>query len=143
MQVSEAQRRALFERLREQLDEGTATSVEEVTVPANVDLATREDVYELRAEMLLRFVGLEQRFGGLELRFDGLGQRFGVLEQRVMSPRSPSGAPVITGHRRSVGTRLHVAEEVVLVRLRSEPVTDACLLGAEHAEHAEHVGLDA
>jgi len=68
MQVSEAQRRALFERLREQLDEETATLVMEVTVPANVDLATRGHVQGLSAEMLLRFVGLEQRSAAFEQR---------------------------------------------------------------------------
>jgi hypothetical protein len=85
MQVSEAQRRALYEQLRERLGEETATLVMEVTVPANVDLATRGDIQELRAEMLLRFVDLEQRFVAFEQRFVAFEQHFGVLEQRVTS----------------------------------------------------------
>ncbi len=61
MQVTEEQRRALFDRLREQLDEETATLLLEVTVPANIALATRGDIQELRAEMLLRFTDLDGR----------------------------------------------------------------------------------
>jgi hypothetical protein len=61
MKVTEEQRRALLDRLRTLLDEETATLLLEVTVPANVELATRGDIQELRAEMLLRFTDLDGR----------------------------------------------------------------------------------
>jgi hypothetical protein len=64
MRVSEEQRRELFDRLRSILDEETATLLLEVTVPANVELATRADIQELRAEMLLRFTELDGRLTG-------------------------------------------------------------------------------
>ena len=93
MRVSEEQRRALYDLLREHLDERTATLLMEVTVPANVELATRGDIQELRGEVLLRiaeleerlgarFAGLEDRFAGLEERFAGLEGRFAGLENR-------------------------------------------------------------
>jgi hypothetical protein len=64
MKVTEEQRRALFERVRAHLDEETATLLLEVTVPANVELATRGDLQEFRAEMLLRFTELDGRLTG-------------------------------------------------------------------------------
>ena len=94
MQVSEEKRRKLFERLRGQLDEETATLLLEVTVPANIELATRGDFQELRAEMLLGFMqledrltariaGVEERIAGVEGRFGGLEQRIAGLEERI------------------------------------------------------------
>jgi chromosome segregation ATPase len=96
MQVTEEQRRALFDRVRAHLDEETARLLMEVTVPANVALATRSDVQELRAEMLLRFTelegrltaqlrGLEQRMTSLERRVTSLDGRMDALEQRMTS----------------------------------------------------------
>jgi chromosome segregation ATPase len=82
MQVTEEQRRALFDRVRAHLDEETARLLMEVTVPANVALATRSDVQELRAEMLLRFAELE---GRLTAQLRGLEQRMDSLERRVTS----------------------------------------------------------
>jgi len=64
MKVSEEQRRELFDRLRMHLDERTATLMLEVTVPANVDLATRGDLQELRAELLLHLTQLDGRLTG-------------------------------------------------------------------------------
>jgi hypothetical protein len=64
MKVSEEQRRELFDRLRTHLDERTATLMLEVTVPANVDLATRGDLQELRAEVLLHLTQLDGRLTG-------------------------------------------------------------------------------
>jgi len=64
MKVSEEQRRELFDRLRTHLDERTATLMLEVTVPANVDLATRGDLQELRAELLLHLTQLDGRLTG-------------------------------------------------------------------------------
>jgi len=79
MKVTEEQRRALFDRVRDHLDEETATLLLEVTVPANVDLATRMDIQELRAEMLLHFTGLDgrltARIGELDRRITELGRR--------------------------------------------------------------------
>ncbi len=108
MKVSEEQRRTLFELLRSHLDEETARLVLEVTVPANIELATRGDTQELRAEMLLRFAqidaritevegtmlrqisalhdrmgGLEARIGGLEARMSDVEARMGGLEGRM------------------------------------------------------------
>jgi chromosome segregation ATPase len=101
MQASEAQRRELFDRVRDHLDEETAALLLEVTVPANVELATRSDLRELRAEMLLgftqidgritevesrlsgRLARLEERFDGLETRFSRLEERFSKLETRL------------------------------------------------------------
>ena len=108
MKVSEEQRRTLFELLRSHLDEETARLVLEVTVPANIELATRGDTQELRAEMLLRFAQIdaritevegtmlrqisalhdrmsdvEARMGGLEGRMGGLEGRMGGLEAKL------------------------------------------------------------
>ncbi len=71
MPVSEEQRRELFDRLRSVLDERTATLLLEVTMPANVELATRGDVQELRAEMLLHFTELAGRMTELDGRLTG------------------------------------------------------------------------
>jgi len=70
MKVTEEQRRALFEQVRDHLDEDTATLLLEVTVPANVDLATRGDIQELRAEMLLHFTQLDGRLSGQMTELD-------------------------------------------------------------------------
>jgi len=87
MQVSEEQRRVLYERLREHLDDETATLVLEVTVPANVELATRADLQELRGELLLRFADLEERLGarqaGVEQRLAGVEHRLAGVEERL------------------------------------------------------------
>jgi hypothetical protein len=108
MKVSEEQRRTLFELLRDHLDEETARLVLEVTVPANIELATRGDTQELRAEMLLRFAQIdgritevegtmlrqilalhdrmsdvEARIGGLEARMSDVEARMGGLEARM------------------------------------------------------------
>jgi len=80
MKVTEEQRRALFERVREHLDEDTATLLLEVTVPANVDLATRADIQELRAEMLWNFTQFEGRLTGRMTELDG---RMTSLEGRL------------------------------------------------------------
>lgn len=66
MRVSEEQRRTLFELLRDHLDEETAHLVLEVTVPANVELATRGDFQELRGEMLLRLAQVDGRITEVE-----------------------------------------------------------------------------
>jgi hypothetical protein len=71
MHVSEEQRRELHDLLRRHLDERTATLMLEVTVPANVELATRSDIQELRAEMLLRFTELDGRLSGQITQLDG------------------------------------------------------------------------
>jgi hypothetical protein len=52
----------------------------EVTVPANVDLATRGDLQELRAEMLALFTRLDGRINGLEAKVD---TRSNALEARI------------------------------------------------------------
>jgi hypothetical protein len=101
MKVSEEQRRTLFELLRDHLDEETARLVLEVTVPANIELATRGDTQELRAEMLLRFaqidaritevegtmlrqiLALHDRMSDVEARMGGLEARMGGLEAKL------------------------------------------------------------
>ena len=94
MRVTEEQRRALFDRVRAHLDEETAALLLEVTVPANVELASRTDIHELRAEILLafaalegriteRFAGVEERFAGVEERFAGVEKRLGAVEERL------------------------------------------------------------
>jgi hypothetical protein len=80
MRVSEEQRRELFDRLRSILDEETATLLLEVTVPANVELATRADIQELRAEMLLRFTELDGRLTG---QIADLDRRITELDGRL------------------------------------------------------------
>jgi hypothetical protein len=80
MAVSEEQRRELDQRLRTQLDAETATLLMEVTVPANVDLATRGDVRELRAELLLRITEVD---GHLTLEIADLARRISSLEGRL------------------------------------------------------------
>jgi len=80
MGVTEEQRRALFERVRARLDEETALLLMEVTVPANVELATRGDIQELRAEMLLRFTEIEGRLTG---RIADLERRLTELDGRL------------------------------------------------------------
>lgn len=101
MKVSEEQRRELFERLRVHLDEETANLLLEVTMPANIELATRGDTQELRAEMLLRFAqidgritevegtmlrqisALHDRMSDVEARMGGLEARMGGLEAKL------------------------------------------------------------
>ena len=91
MKVTEEQRRALFDRLRTLLDEETATLLLEVTVPANVELATRGDIQELRAEMLLRFTDLDGRLTTqiteldrrLTTQMTDLDGRLTMLDRRV------------------------------------------------------------
>ena len=80
MRVSEEQRRELFDRLRSLLDEETATLLLEVTVPADVELATRGDIQELRAEMLLRFTELDGRLTG---QIADLDRRITELDGRL------------------------------------------------------------
>jgi hypothetical protein len=80
MQVTEEQRRALYERLREHLDDDTATLVMEVTVPANVELATPTDIHELRAELLLRITEVD---GHLTLQIADLARRLGEIDSRI------------------------------------------------------------
>jgi hypothetical protein len=67
--------------VRAHLDEETATLLLEVTVPANVELATRGDIQELRAELLLRLTGqiaeLDRRLSG---QIAGLTTRIGDFE---------------------------------------------------------------
>ncbi len=107
MQVSEAQRRELYDRVRAHLDEETATLLLEVTMPANVELATRGDIQELRAEMLLGFTqlearqnerlsGVEQRLSGVEQRLSGVEQRFGRLESRLLKVGVPIFTTIVT-----------------------------------------------
>ncbi len=91
MHVSEEQRRALHDRLREHLDEETADLVLEVTVPANMELATRPGLLELRAEILLRLgvrideldARLNARIDSLSARIDGLNARVDGLSTRI------------------------------------------------------------
>jgi hypothetical protein len=95
MKVTEEQRRALFDRVRAHLDEETATLLLEVTVPANVELATRGDIQELRAELLLRITELDGRLTGqiaeLDRRLTGqitevdgrLGGQIAELDRRL------------------------------------------------------------
>ena len=56
-------------------------------MPANVELASRTDIHELRAEILLAFAGLEgritERFAGVEERFAGVEKRLGAVEERL------------------------------------------------------------
>ena len=77
MQVTEQLRRALYERLRDQLGEETATLVLEATVPANVELATRADIEVLRAEVILRIVTAETALGA---RIDDLAARISAVD---------------------------------------------------------------
>ena len=84
MHVSEEQRRALHDRLREHLDEETADLVLEVTVPANMELATRPDLLELRAEILLRLgVRIDELDARLSARIDSLSARIDELDARL------------------------------------------------------------
>jgi len=80
MAVSEEQRRALHERVRERLDAETADLVLEVTVPANMELATRADIQELRAELLL---GITELSGHLSLQIAELARRMGEMDSRL------------------------------------------------------------
>ena len=95
MHVSEEQRRALHDRLREHLDEETADLVLEVTVPANMELATRPDLLELRAEILLRLgvrideldarlsARIDELDARLSARIDSLSARIDKLDERL------------------------------------------------------------
>jgi tRNA uridine 5-carbamoylmethylation protein Kti12 len=80
MMASEEQRRELYELLCTHLDQRTATLVLEVTVPANVELATRGDLQELRAELLLRFAQVEGRMVEMDAR---LSQRLAELDKKI------------------------------------------------------------
>jgi hypothetical protein len=106
MQVSEEQRRELYDRVRAHLDDETAALLLEMTVPANVELATRGDVQEFRAEMLLgfaqldgrmvsidsrlseRITGVEQRLAGIEQRLAGIDERITGIDERITGVES-------------------------------------------------------
>jgi hypothetical protein len=81
--ASEEDRRALFERVSAHLDEETARLLLEVTVPADIELATRGDIQELRAEMLLRFTELDGRLTRQIPELDGrlTGQIAGLSKE--------------------------------------------------------------
>lgn len=83
MHVREEQRRRLHELLRERLGEEVAALVLEVTVPGNVDLATRGDVQELRAELLLHVTEVRAHLGELSRRLDRVDGRLDALGARV------------------------------------------------------------
>lgn len=91
MQVSEEQRRALYERLREHLDEATATLLLEVTVPANIELATRTDIHELRADLLLRITEVD---GHLTLQIADLALQISEVARRLGEADSRLGARI-------------------------------------------------
>ena len=80
MMASEETRRELYELLCTHLDQRTATLVLEVTVPANVELATRGDLQELRAELLLRFAQVEGRMVEMDAR---LSQQLAELDRKI------------------------------------------------------------
>ena len=83
MKVSEEQRRELFERLRVHLDEETANLLLEVTMPANIELATRGDTQELRAEMLLRFAQVDGRINEIDAKVERLDAKVDRLDAKV------------------------------------------------------------
>ena len=85
MKVSEEQRRELFERLRVHLDEETANLLLEVTMPANIELATRSDTQELRAEMLLRFAQVDGRINEIDAKVDRLDAKIDRLDVKLTS----------------------------------------------------------
>ena len=65
MAITEQKKQRLLDRLRRVLDPETAELLMEVTVPANVELASRSDIAalggELRGEMRAGFAALEHR----------------------------------------------------------------------------------
>ena len=85
MKVSEEQRRELFERLRVHLDEETANLLLEVTMPANIELATRSDTQELRAEMLLRFALIDGRITEIDAKVERLDAKIDRLDVKLTS----------------------------------------------------------
>ena len=85
MKVSEEQRRELFERLRVHLDEETANLLLEVTMPANIELATRSDTQELRAEMLLRFAQVDGRINEIDAKVERLDAKIDRLDVKLTS----------------------------------------------------------
>ena len=105
MKVREEQRRALFERLRAQLDEETATLMLEVTVPANVDLATRGDLQELRMEMLALFTRLDGRINALEAKLEA---RINALEAKLDAKSNALEARIddVEAQVKALGTEL-------------------------------------
>jgi len=104
MKVSEEQRRALFERVSAHLDEETARLLLEVTVPANVELATRGDIQELRAEMLLRFTELDGRLSQQFTELDGrLTRQITELDGRLTRQIAGLGKDLTELDRRLTG----------------------------------------
>ena len=85
MKVSEEQRRELFERLRVHLDEETANLLLELTMPANIELATRGDTQELRAEMLLRFAQIDGRINEIDAKVERLDAKIDRLDVKLTS----------------------------------------------------------
>jgi len=84
MSVTEQQRRDLYDKVSEQLGADIATLLMEVTVPANVEYATRGDLQESRADVLDRIGTFEQRMteglGSLDRRItEGLS----FLDRRI------------------------------------------------------------
>lgn len=83
MKVSEEQRRELSERLRVHLDEKTANLLLEVTMPANIELATRGDTQELRAEMLLHFAQVDGRINEIDAKVERIDTKIDRLDVKL------------------------------------------------------------
>jgi hypothetical protein len=77
MSIDERKRHALYQRLDELLDGEHADTLMELLPPAGwADVATKQDIGHLGAEIR----GLEQR---MELRFEGVDHKLESLESRL------------------------------------------------------------
>jgi len=72
MATTEDTRRQLFETVRANLGEPAAEALMAVTIPANTDLATRQDLDLLRAELHADQAELRVEMAGLRGEVDGL-----------------------------------------------------------------------
>ncbi len=83
MSISDAARADLYTGLTEVLGRNRAeTLMAHLPTFDPVDIVTKADLGEFRADVDRRFGGVEQRLGGVEQRLDGVEQRLDLLSGR-------------------------------------------------------------
>ena len=84
MSISDAARADLYTGLTEVLGRNRAeTLMAHLPTFDPVDIVTKADLGEFRADVDRRFGGVEQRLGGVEQRLDLLSGRFDLVDQRL------------------------------------------------------------
>jgi hypothetical protein len=125
MAVSERRRRQLFDLLSAKLDQETAELMMEVTMPANVDLATRGDIAELRGEIAELRGELRGEMGELRGEMGELRAGLAGLEHRLYTRLLPIMSAVLTLSSRPRRSSLGGSAEVARARQPSATGTVA------------------